>query len=111
MMTLDDAVLRELEQVLGHAIVQELIASFISDAGALVVALRVAHDAADVQGELHATHTLKSTAETLGAPALAALCAEVEAQGRAGALASTAQVERIEAELVKVHAAFAARPR
>jgi HPt (histidine-containing phosphotransfer) domain-containing protein len=66
--------------------VAELIDTFGEDAREQLATLRRALAATDVDAFRRAAHSLKSTAESLGATGLAALARELEAGARAGSL-------------------------
>jgi PAS domain S-box-containing protein len=83
--------------------VVELVDTFLREGPALVDTLRDALQDTDAQQLRRAAHTLRSNAQVFGARALAALCQEVEAMARAGALADApALVARIDDEYARV---------
>jgi PAS domain S-box-containing protein len=80
------AVFERLVATTGGPFVAELIDTFGEDARELLATLRRALAATDVDAFRRAAHSLKSTAESLGATGLAALARELEAGARAGSL-------------------------
>jgi HPt (histidine-containing phosphotransfer) domain-containing protein len=81
---------------MGGAFVAELIDTFGQDARELVAALGRALGRADLDAFRRAAHSLKSTSESLGATALAALARELETAARAGSLeGAQARLERL----------------
>jgi len=100
---IDRATLATLLATTGNdsAFLADLIDTYLVDAAALVAAMQHAVAAANA-GELRrAAHSLKSSSASLGASALATLCADVEELARAGGL--TGAAERVE----HMQAAFA----
>jgi CheY-like chemotaxis protein len=88
---IDRAVLDRLVATTGGPFVAELIDTFGEDARELLAALRQTLATQDVDGFRRAAHSLKSTAESLGASALGALARELETQARAGSLEGAAE--------------------
>jgi HPt (histidine-containing phosphotransfer) domain-containing protein len=81
----------------GGQFVTELIDTFGEDARELLAALRRALAGMDVDAFRRAAHSLKSTAESLGAVALGALARELEGHARAGSLEGAApRLDRLE---------------
>jgi HPt (histidine-containing phosphotransfer) domain-containing protein len=70
----------------GGPFVAELIETFGEDARELLATLRLTLAATDLDAFRRAAHSLKSTAESLGATGLGALARELEAAARAGSL-------------------------
>jgi HPt (histidine-containing phosphotransfer) domain-containing protein len=90
--------------------VEHLVAAFGDDAAARLAAIRDAIVAGDAAALTRAAHALKGSSASLGASVLAALCARLEASGRAGALDGTGDVAAAtEAECRRVLAACRAR--
>ena len=83
---IDRAVFERLVATTGGPFVAELIDTFGEDARELLATLRRTLAATDVDAFRRAAHSLKSTAESLGATGLAALARELEAGARAGSL-------------------------
>ncbi|HMB85633.1 MAG TPA: GAF domain-containing protein [Methylomirabilota bacterium] len=83
---IDRAVFDSLVAATGGPFVAELIGTFGEDARELLATLRRALDATDLDAFRRAAHSLKSTAESLGAAGVAALARELEATARAGSL-------------------------
>ena len=107
----DDAVLERLAESMGgdDAFVAELIDQFVTDSPALVAAARRGLEAGDTDEVRRAAHTLKSNAATFGANELADRSSRLEAAAKAGSLEDgPAQLEAIEDELGRVHAALRA---
>ncbi|HWN15989.1 MAG TPA: Hpt domain-containing protein, partial [Candidatus Dormibacteraeota bacterium] len=93
---IDPATFERLVVTTGGPFVAELIDTFAEDARDLLVALRQTLARTDLDGFRRAAHSLKSTAESLGALPLAALAREVEAAARAGSLAEApARLDRL----------------
>ena len=107
----DDAVLERLAESMGgdDAFVAELIDQFVTDSPALVAAARRGLEAGDGDEVRRAAHTLKSNAATFGANELADRSSRLEAAAKGGSLDDgLAQLEAIEDELGRVHAALRA---
>jgi len=83
---IDRAVFERLVATTGGPFVAELIDTFGEDARELLATLRGALGATDLDAFRRAAHSLKSTAESLGAAGLAALARDLEATARAGSL-------------------------
>ena len=84
-----------------------LLDSFNGDTPAVLHELRDVLSTGDGAIVRRAAHTLKSNAATFGATALAALCAELEAQARDGKLTDSQEAaERIETAYRTVRAAL-----
>jgi len=83
---IDRAVFERLVATTGGPFVAELIDTFDEDARELLATLRRTLAATDRDAFRRAAHSLKSTAESLGATGLAALARELEAAARAGSL-------------------------
>jgi PAS domain S-box-containing protein len=104
---IDRAVLDRLVATTGGPFVSELIDTFGEDARDLLAALRRTLVAQDVDGFRRAAHSLKSTAESLGATTLGALARELEAQARAGSLEGAAErLDRLDHHYARAAAAL-----
>jgi CheY-like chemotaxis protein/HPt (histidine-containing phosphotransfer) domain-containing protein len=86
---------------MGAPFVAELIDTFVEDARELTAQLPAALARRDLDAFRRAAHSLKSTSESLGATALAALARDLEALARAGSL------EGVDARLSPVAAEYA----
>jgi PAS domain S-box-containing protein len=109
--SVDDAVLQRLAESMGgdDAFVAELVDQFVADSPALVAAARRGLEAGDADEVRRAAHTLKSNAATFGANELADRSSRLEAAAKTGALEDgPAQLEAIDDELGRVHAALRA---
>jgi GAF domain-containing protein/CheY-like chemotaxis protein/HPt (histidine-containing phosphotransfer) domain-containing protein len=107
----DASVLHRLAESMGgdDAFVTELIEQFVTDSPALVAAARRGLEAGDADEVRRAAHTLKSNAATFGANELADRSSRLEAAAKAGGLDDgLAQIEAIDEELGRVHAALGA---
>jgi CheY-like chemotaxis protein/HPt (histidine-containing phosphotransfer) domain-containing protein len=107
----DASVLDRLAESMGgdDAFVTELIEQFVTDSPALVAAARRGLEAGDADEVRRAAHTLKSNAATFGANELADRSSRLEAAAKAGGLDDgLAQIEAIDEELGRVHAALGA---
>jgi PAS domain S-box-containing protein len=94
---IDRAVFDRLVASTGGPFVVELIDTFAEDARDLLATLRRSLAGRDVDGFRRAAHSLKSTAESIGAVALGALARELEGQARAGSLEGAAhRLDRLE---------------
>jgi CheY-like chemotaxis protein/HPt (histidine-containing phosphotransfer) domain-containing protein len=106
---LDPTVLARLTESMGgdEAFVAELVDRFVADSPGLVAAARRGLESGDAPEVRRAAHTLKSNAATFGAYGLADHSRTLEEAAKAGALErAPAQLEAIEAELGRVHAAL-----
>ena len=83
---LDPKALEQLLDVIGgdREAFKDLVQSFLDDGPDLVRRLKQAVAANDADAMRRAAHTLKGSATDFGAVALAGLCREIEALGRAG---------------------------
>jgi len=107
----DASVLDRLAESMGgdDAFVTELIEQFVTDSPALVAAARRGLEAGDSDEVRRAAHTLKSNAATFGANELADRSSRLEVAAKAGGLEDgLAQIEAIDEELGRVHAALGA---
>lgn len=87
MMTLDvDALdrLRELDPAGKGRLLERVLRAFETSAARLSLQFREARRNDDLAAIRHVVHTLKSSSASIGALALARLCAEIEASLRAG---------------------------
>lgn len=82
---MDTSVLRK---IVGddEATVRELLALFLDTAGRQRAQMHAAGAADDARGADAVAHKLQSASRTVGAPALAALCAAIESAAKAGDL-------------------------
>ena len=89
---LDPKALQQLLDVIGgdREAFKDLVRSFLDDGPELVGRLRRAAETGDTDAMRRAAHTLKGSATDFGAVALADLCREIEALGRAGEAATAA---------------------
>ena len=87
--------LRELDPQGTSRLLERVLRAFASSAERLARQFGDARASGDMQGVRHVAHTLKSSSASIGALALARLCAEIETAIRAGALA--ALPERLDA--------------
>jgi signal transduction histidine kinase/DNA-binding response OmpR family regulator len=103
-------VLEQLRTMLGEdapQMLHELVTLFLENAPKLLETMRTAVAQGDPAGLQRAAHTLKSTTAMLGATALSSLCQELESQGEAKALTSTAdKIAQAEAEYARVKEAL-----
>jgi HPt (histidine-containing phosphotransfer) domain-containing protein len=99
MTAVNESVLRSLLEDMGGdvEVVGELIQSFLEEGPKLLAEGRAAQVAGDVGEVQRAYHTLKSTAATFGAEALAARAKDVEQAARGGAMPTAAEMAAIEA--------------
>ncbi len=65
-------------------LVPRVLATYAQSLQRLLAQLRVARRDADVQGQHHVVHTLKSSSASVGALKLSALCGDIERQLRDG---------------------------
>ncbi|MBI3819982.1 MAG: Hpt domain-containing protein [Planctomycetes bacterium] len=99
--------LRELDE--DGAVLMEVVETFLRDAPKQVAAIQGAIINNDAKSLDRAAHTLKSTAATVGAMDLSAICKEVEQIGRSGQVEpARACVEKIESEFRSVDLALQA---
>lgn len=83
---LDTGLLAELAATIGLATLRGITATFITETPPLLAGLHAAAERADPATTNHLVHLLKGRALSLGAQALAARCATVEARAYAGEL-------------------------
>ncbi len=106
---LDPAALKELRLMAGGdtAFVARLINIFFNSAAQHFADLRRAVDEHDAPTLTRAAHSLKSNSRQFGATALAKLCRDLEAQGRAGQFEGAAEkIAQAEAAYAIVRAAL-----
>jgi len=94
---IDPAAFAELEAAAGVEFVRELVATFLTEAPAMLGELRGALDAGDADRFRRAAHSLKSNANTFGARALGERARAFELGGIASARADGA-LAALEAE-------------
>ena len=70
--------LRELDPTGKSRLLERVLRAFESSASRLAQQFREARSGGDMQGIRHVVHTLKSSSASIGALALARLCAEIE---------------------------------
>jgi HPt (histidine-containing phosphotransfer) domain-containing protein len=75
--------LRELDPSGGSRLLERVLRAFESSATRLGDQFAGARKSADMQGIRHVVHTLKSSSASIGALALARICAEIETSIRA----------------------------
>ena len=80
--------LRELDPQGQSRLLERVLRAFESSASRLARQFADARAAGDMQGVRHVVHTLKSSSASIGALALARLCAEIETAIRSDALAA-----------------------
>ena len=105
--TLDPSALETLLALVGGEPTRlaELIDSFLQETPPLLVVLRRSLEEGDAAGLHRAAHTLKSSSRDFGATRLSEWARELEAMGKAGALAGAAGlVARVETEYSRVKA-------
>lgn len=89
--------------------VSELVDQFLANTPGLVAAARAGIELEDADEVRRAAHTLKSNAATFGATSLAERSRTLEEAARGGSLAGTStQIDELESELARVHAALPA---
>ncbi|HSK87845.1 MAG TPA: Hpt domain-containing protein [Anaerolineales bacterium] len=82
MPAIDKATFEELKQMSGADFINELIDAFLEDAPSMIRQMQVALLANDVESFRRNAHSLKSNANTFGAPELGVLARELEMMGR-----------------------------
>jgi HPt (histidine-containing phosphotransfer) domain-containing protein len=80
--------LRELDPHGKSHLLERVLRAFESSASRLATQFGEARASGDMQGIRHVVHTLKSSSASIGAVALARLCAEIESSIRAEAFAA-----------------------
>ena len=87
------------------AALEQLFATFLSDADRCLASMRQARAAADAAGLRRAAHTLKGGSSSIGAAVLASLCQELHASAAtAAASGAKEQIAGIEREVERVRA-------
>jgi HPt (histidine-containing phosphotransfer) domain-containing protein len=95
--------LRELDPQGQSRLVERVLRAFESSASRLARQFAEARRAGDMQGIRHVVHTLKSSSASIGALALARLCAEIESAIRAETFATLAErLDALDRELAAV---------
>ena len=106
---LDPSAVESLRELGGDPFLVKVIDTFLSDAPAIVAALRTTHEQGDREGLHRAAHTLISNGETFGARRFSDLCRELETRAKSGELDGTAElVDRIEREYPALEKTLAA---
>ena len=104
---LEPKALALLRRVGGDALLAQLAAAFLGQAGTRLEAARAGVGAGDPAPVERAMHTLKSSSRQLGAMALGDLCAETEALAARGELAPLSGIlDRVGEELERVRSAL-----
>lgn len=106
----DPEALRRLERFGGQKLLHEMIALFLENAPARLLAASSATSSGDVIAAENALHSLKSSAAQLGALQLSRFCEQGESIARSGSLegvseviqASRAELERVQRWLCQV---------
>lgn len=109
--TLDPGGIERLLEITGGdvAFVDELIATYVEDGAVQLDALRRAAEAGDIPEMVRPAHSLKSSSDNVGAVVLTTLCRALEADARAGSVASpTDRVRAIAQEFEAVRTALSA---
>lgn len=91
----------------------ELVVTYLEDAGAQLAAMLVAAEAGSVEAMVRPAHSLKGNSESVGAGRLAEQCRQLELDGRSGTIddavervrAAEAEFQRVQAELERLRAA------
>jgi len=105
---LDGTTLEQLRATTDSDFLVEMIDVFLSDTPQLIEDLHQSLAGGNAEVLRRAAHSLKSNSATLGAMTLAALCATLEEEARAGTLdGAPERVRRIEPEYERVRAALA----
>lgn len=76
-------------------LVRRVLATYHQSLARLLEQLQLARGEFDLQGQRHVAHTLKSSSASVGALALAALCAEAEGRLREGAMAGNEGLDAV----------------
>jgi len=101
------AKLQELDPGGSSGLVARVLATYAQSLQRQLANLQAARRDADVQGQRHVAHTLKSSSASVGALALSALCADVEQRLREGrSLDLGGQLDALTAEAERVLAAL-----
>jgi two-component system sensor histidine kinase/response regulator len=106
---LDEVVLAGLRELGDAELLSELSTMFLDDASSRLAALREAVEEGDARAVERVAHTLKGAAGNMGAPRMAAICAELENVGASGDLERAAELlGRLEEEFGRVRPALEA---
>ncbi|HTP97272.1 MAG TPA: PAS domain S-box protein [Burkholderiales bacterium] len=91
--------IRSLQKPGAPNLLEKIVRLYVEDTPRLIETMRAAARATDANGLQRAAHTLKSASANVGALELAALCRQLEADARGGAVADASdRIERIERE-------------
>jgi HPt (histidine-containing phosphotransfer) domain-containing protein len=102
--------LQELDPGGSAGLLARVLATYTQSLQRLLEQLRTARQEADLQGQHHVVHTLKSSSASVGALTLAALCADIERRLRDGLLDGLeAQLDELITEGERVLAALRQR--
>lgn len=97
--------LRELENEGGPELVAALAGLFLRDTISRLGSLRRAIDSGDAVGVERGARTLKGSSASVGAMPMSLMCAELEEEGRSGAIEGASEtLSRIEEEFVRARA-------
>jgi PAS domain S-box-containing protein len=111
---LDASAIESLRELDGEGFLAEVIDTFLSDAPALMAALRTTYEEGDTETLRRTAHTLKSNGQIFGAGRFSELCGDLEDRARRGTLDDAAElldrVEREYAALEKTLTALASTP-
>ena len=100
-------VLRDLQMEGKPDILKRIISAYLSSTAPLLVTLKEAYSAKDIEGTQNSAHTLKSSSANVGAIKLSELCKEVEMGCRNNTLENAALlISSIEAEFTLVNDAL-----
>ncbi len=95
--------LRELDPTGKSRLLERVLRAFHSSASRLAQQFGEARERGDMEGIRHVVHTLKSSSASIGALALARLCAEIETSIRAEAFAALpGRLDAMDRELAAV---------
>lgn len=95
--------LRDLDPTGKTHLVERVLKAFESSSMRLALQFRQARERGDMQGIRHVVHTLKSSSASIGALALARICAEIETSIRTDALADLSpRLDAMDRELAAV---------
>jgi hypothetical protein len=99
--------LQELDPSGQAGLVTRVLATYTKSLQRQLTSLQAARRDADLQGQRHVAHTLKSSSASVGALKLSALCAEVERRLTSGAAEPVEhQLDEMSAEAQRVLAAL-----
>jgi len=95
--------LRDLDPTGKTHLVERVLKAFESSSTRLALQFKQARERGDTQGIRHVVHTLKSSSASIGALALARICAEIETSIRTDALADLSpRLDAMDRELAAV---------